>query len=194
MARGISCSLACGIFPDQGLNLCLQLWQADSLPPSHHGSALTIFTRYFSCFDKTHWQICKSNSKFFKRTHKSVFMNVYPSPPYTMPQGSSGTILHIHRGIIVPGHFTFVTWGSSFLYKSPYFFMHFFNVIHLPFYKKRLWIYDNFFLFFNADDISILKIFFQLYGRTDKTTIYWKHSREYFNILYTLWRDSHQVN
>ena len=51
--------------------------------------------------------------------------------------------------------------------------MHFLNVIHLPFYKKRLWIYDNFFPFFNADDISILKNFFQLYGRTtDKTTIY----------------------
>ena len=27
-----------GIFPDQGLNLCLQHWQADFLPLSHKGS------------------------------------------------------------------------------------------------------------------------------------------------------------
>ena len=31
---GLSCSTACGIFPDQGLNPCLLHWQVDSLP--HH--------------------------------------------------------------------------------------------------------------------------------------------------------------
>ena len=30
MAHRLSCSLACGIFPDQGSNLCLLHWQADS--------------------------------------------------------------------------------------------------------------------------------------------------------------------
>ena len=30
-----SCPTACGIFLDQGLNLCLLHWQADSLPLSH---------------------------------------------------------------------------------------------------------------------------------------------------------------
>ena len=30
----LSCSAASGIFPDQGLNLCLLHWQADSLPLS----------------------------------------------------------------------------------------------------------------------------------------------------------------
>ena len=29
---GFSCSAACGIFPDQGSNLCLLHWWADSLP------------------------------------------------------------------------------------------------------------------------------------------------------------------
>ena len=29
-AHGLSCSAACGIFPDQGLNTCPQHWQADS--------------------------------------------------------------------------------------------------------------------------------------------------------------------
>ena len=33
-----SCSSACGIFLDQGLNSCLLHWQVDSLPLSHQGS------------------------------------------------------------------------------------------------------------------------------------------------------------
>ena len=32
--------MACGIFLDQGLNLCLLYWQADSLPLSHQGSPI----------------------------------------------------------------------------------------------------------------------------------------------------------
>ena len=35
VAHGPSCSTAHGIFPDQGLNLCLPHWQADSLPLRH---------------------------------------------------------------------------------------------------------------------------------------------------------------
>ena len=38
VVHGFSCFSACGIFPDQGLNLCLQHWQVDSLPLSHQGS------------------------------------------------------------------------------------------------------------------------------------------------------------
>ena len=30
--HGLSCSTACGIFPDQGSNLCPLHWQADSYP------------------------------------------------------------------------------------------------------------------------------------------------------------------
>ena len=37
-AHGLSYSAACGIFPDQGPNLCLLHWQADSLPLSHLGN------------------------------------------------------------------------------------------------------------------------------------------------------------
>ena len=33
-----SCFGACGIFSDQGSNLCLQHWQVDSIPLSHQGS------------------------------------------------------------------------------------------------------------------------------------------------------------
>ena len=38
VAHGPSCSTACGIFPDQGSNLCPLHWQADSQPLCHQGS------------------------------------------------------------------------------------------------------------------------------------------------------------
>ena len=43
VAPGLSCSAARGIFPDQGLNLSLLHWQADSLPLSHLGSHYFLF-------------------------------------------------------------------------------------------------------------------------------------------------------
>ena len=38
MAHGLSCSTACGIFPDQGSNPRPLHWQVDSQPLHHHGS------------------------------------------------------------------------------------------------------------------------------------------------------------
>ena len=38
VAHGPSCSIACGIFPDQGSNPCPLHWQADSQPLHHQGS------------------------------------------------------------------------------------------------------------------------------------------------------------
>ena len=38
VARGLSCPVACGIFPDQGSNPCPLHWQADSQPLCHQGS------------------------------------------------------------------------------------------------------------------------------------------------------------
>ena len=43
VAHGPSCSAACGIFPDQGSNLCPLHWQADSQPLCHQGSPLKPF-------------------------------------------------------------------------------------------------------------------------------------------------------
>ena len=45
VTHGLSCSVACGIFPDQGSNLCPLPWQADSLPLSHQGSATATFKK-----------------------------------------------------------------------------------------------------------------------------------------------------
>ena len=40
--HGLSCSAACGIFPDQGSNPCPLHWQADSQPLHHQGSPRTV--------------------------------------------------------------------------------------------------------------------------------------------------------
>ena len=47
VAHGPSCSVACGIFPDQGSNPCPLHWQADSQPLRHQGSPmLLVFKTY----------------------------------------------------------------------------------------------------------------------------------------------------
>ena len=38
VARGFSCSLACGTFPSQGSNPCHLHWQVDSYPLHYQGS------------------------------------------------------------------------------------------------------------------------------------------------------------
>ena len=43
VAHRPSCSVACGIFPDQGSNPCPLHWQADSQPLRHQGSPLISF-------------------------------------------------------------------------------------------------------------------------------------------------------
>ena len=50
VAHGLSCSAACGIFPDQGSNPCPLHQQADSQPLRHQGSPARIFYRWYSCF------------------------------------------------------------------------------------------------------------------------------------------------
>ena len=42
VAHGLSCSAACGIFPDQGSNPCPLHWQADSEPLHHQGSPMNF--------------------------------------------------------------------------------------------------------------------------------------------------------
>ena len=46
VAHGLSCSTVCGIFPDQGSNLCPLHWQADSQPLRHQGSPCSLFNNF----------------------------------------------------------------------------------------------------------------------------------------------------
>ena len=49
VAHGPSCSVACGIFPDQGSNPCPLHWQADSQPLRYQGSpSLTLLTSHIA--------------------------------------------------------------------------------------------------------------------------------------------------
>ena len=43
VAHRLSCSVACGIFPDQGLNPSLPHWQVDFLSLSHQGSLRPLY-------------------------------------------------------------------------------------------------------------------------------------------------------
>ena len=45
--RRLSCSMACGIFLDQGLNPCLLHWQMHSLPLSHQASSIHFLYKPF---------------------------------------------------------------------------------------------------------------------------------------------------
>ena len=50
VALGLSCPETCGIFPDQGLNLCPLHWQADSQPLGHQRSPTSsALVEYWSC-------------------------------------------------------------------------------------------------------------------------------------------------
>ena len=48
MAHRLSCSVACGIFLDQGSYPCLLHWQADSYPLPYRGSPYHIFSIHSS--------------------------------------------------------------------------------------------------------------------------------------------------
>ena len=61
VARGLCCSMACAIFPDQGSNLCLLHWLMDSLPLSHQESPdlmvllLAIWKKFLSSVSPSHY-------------------------------------------------------------------------------------------------------------------------------------------
>ena len=59
MAHGPSCSVACGIFPDQGSNPCPLHWQADSQPLRHQGSPMQFSSSYL-CFVEFCESVCLS--------------------------------------------------------------------------------------------------------------------------------------
>jgi len=49
LTHGLSCSTACEIFLDQGLNACPLHWQADSQPLNHQGGPLCPFLNWGVC-------------------------------------------------------------------------------------------------------------------------------------------------
>ena len=87
----LSCSMTCGIFLDQGWNLCLLHWQADSLPLSHQGrSSQKALKNYFGCavghmrsqFPNQGWNPCllhwKSRVLTTRPLGKSLVTSLHP--------------------------------------------------------------------------------------------------------------------
>ena len=66
VTRELTCSAACGIFPDQGSNQCLLHWQGDSLLLSHHGS-LHSFTLLHFFGQNCNWQVMLQLSHYVKQ-------------------------------------------------------------------------------------------------------------------------------
>ena len=61
VAHGPSCSAACGIFPDQGLNPCPLHWQADSIHCATREAPLCILHLKISQFGLTSFQTLNSH-------------------------------------------------------------------------------------------------------------------------------------
>ena len=67
VAHGLSCSAACGIFPDQGSNPCPLHWQADSQPLRHQVSPPCVLLYSSKTPDLKHPLLC------FLPLYSSVF-------------------------------------------------------------------------------------------------------------------------
>ena len=69
VAHGLWCPKACGIFPDQGSNLCPLYWEADSYPLYHQGrpSQYFVLVKLETLEDLTQiWSL-------FKQDHPKIF-------------------------------------------------------------------------------------------------------------------------
>ena len=81
VAHGPSCSAACGIFPDQGPNLCPLHWQAASQPLRHPGSPVFFFICTFFCIPQR-----KCFLPFLRGSSHSVFKYCILLPIFTLLQ------------------------------------------------------------------------------------------------------------
>ena len=104
VAHGPSCSVACGIFPDQGTNLCPLHRQADSQPLCHQGSPNLFFIQQvlISYLFYTH-QCIHVNPNL------PIHTNPHPTPSSFSPLGVHTFVLYIcvsisasHTGSCVP--------------------------------------------------------------------------------------------
>ena len=86
--QGLRCSAACEIFLDQGLNLCLLHWQAESYPLDHQGRINQYSEMFLGFFPH-------SFSSFFIYQHHHMTQNSGP-PCCTSHFFTFGHILPLH--------------------------------------------------------------------------------------------------
>ena len=81
MAHGLSCSVACGIFPDQGPNPCPLHWQVDSQPLCHQrcpyiSDFIYLNLIYFISLAKALPILIKKKKKNFKKINLFILAAV----------------------------------------------------------------------------------------------------------------------
>ena len=113
VAHGPSCSVACGILPDQGSNPCPLHWQADSQPLRHQGSpGIVIFVFCVSHSDRrVVLSRCCFNLHFlmtYDLEHLFMFLFAICIFPGEVP-------VQIFSPYISLGFFFFYCWVSRFL-------------------------------------------------------------------------------
>ena len=85
VARGLSCSMACGIFPDQGLNPCSLHWQVDSYPLYQQGSPQLDFCEW-----------CKAGVQLHSFAD-DYSISIFKSRDITLP-----TKVHLVKAMVFP--------------------------------------------------------------------------------------------
>ena len=99
VAHGPSCSMACGILPDQGSNPCPLHWQADSQPLRHQGSPLCWFLmwlldfQFFLSLFEGIFQSIIVDRRWYLIRQKRIFLHKLYS---AIPAGTSSQILMVH--------------------------------------------------------------------------------------------------
>ena len=91
MVHRFSCSVARGIFPDQGSNPCLLHWQEDSLPLSHQRSPVLFLLIYLIiCLLFICLFLPPQPSAHFTVAHTTVWRSCFSSPAavYQSPSSS----------------------------------------------------------------------------------------------------------
>ena len=91
MVHRFSCSVACGIFLDQGLNLCLLHWQEDSLPLSRQRSPVLFLLTYLTiCSLFICLVLPPQPSAHLTVAHTTVWSSCFSSPAavYHLPSSS----------------------------------------------------------------------------------------------------------
>ena len=76
MAHGLSCSAACGIFPDQGSNPCPLHWQADSylMRPQGSPGEASLIAEVHTIFKFLLGGMLQKQFEDYRYTHKKTVM------------------------------------------------------------------------------------------------------------------------
>ena len=94
VAHRLSCSTACGIFLDQGSNLCLLHWQVDSLPLSCHGRLkCDVLTQINSPWNRSK-EVWKTQKKLM---HSFISSVAQSRPTLCDPMNRSTSGLPVHE-------------------------------------------------------------------------------------------------